>query len=46
MTGHMCDGAIINLKSATWLMADLLRSRYSTDMIGYFDIEADYRPLP
>ena len=27
-------------------MIDLLGRRYSLDMIGYFDIEVDYRPLP
>ena len=48
MTGLRCDGAIINLKveSGTWLVIDLLKRRYSLDMIRYFDIEANYRPLP
>jgi len=43
-----CDSALINLegKLGTQLAIDLLGRRYSTDTIHYFDIEADYRPLP
>lgn len=43
-----CDGAIINLwsKSGTQLAIDLLRRRYSTNMIHYFDIKANYQYLP
>jgi len=48
MTGLKCDGDIINLegKSGTRLAINLLERSYSTDMIHYFDIKADYRPLP
>ena len=45
MTDLRCDDAIINLegKSVTRLV---IGRRYFTNMISYFDIEADYRPLP
>ena len=48
MTGLKCDGDIINLEgnSGTRLAINLLERSYSTDMIHYFDIKADYRPLP
>ena len=44
MTSLRCDGAIINLEGelGTQLAIDLLERRDSTDMISYFDIEADY----
>ena len=45
MTDLRCDDAIINLegKSVTRLV---IGRRYFINMISYFDIEADYRPLP
>ena len=48
MTSLKCDGDIINLEgnSGTRLAINLLERSYSTDMIHYFDIKADYRPLP
>ena len=47
MIGLKCDGALINLegKLSTQLGIDLLERRYNTDMIHYFDIEMDYKPL-
>ncbi|KAL0010961.1 hypothetical protein SO802_006069 [Lithocarpus litseifolius] len=42
------DGALINLEGE-WgkqLGIDLLKRRYTTQMIRYFDIKANYRPLP
>lgn len=48
MTGLRCDSALINLEgeSGTLLAIDLLKRRYSTNTIRYFNIEADYRPFP
>ena len=48
MTGLRCDEALINLEdeSAIQLGIDLLERRYTTEMICYFNIEMDYRPLP
>ena len=47
MTVLRCDGALINLEGE-WgkqLGIDLFRRRYTTQMICYFDIKVDYRPL-
>ena len=48
MTSLRCDDTIINLegKLGTRLVIDLLGRRYSLDTICYFDIKADYQPLP
>ena len=48
MIGLRCNGAFINLEgeSGTQLGIDLLRRRYTTEMICYFNIEMDYKPLP
>ena len=48
MIGLRCDGAFINLEgeSGTLLGIELLRKRYTTETIHYFDIEVDYEPLP
>ena len=48
MTSLRHDDTIINLEGelGTWLVIDLLGRRYSLDTICYFDIKADYRPLP
>ena len=48
MTDLRCDSALINLEGefGTQLAIDLLGRRYSTDTIRYFNIKADYRPLP
>ena len=48
MTGLRCDKALISLKGelSTQLGIDLLRRRYTTKTICYFDIEMDYKPLP
>ena len=44
MIGLRCDSATISLEgeSGIRLVIDLLRRRYSTDTICYFDIKADY----
>ena len=48
MTNLRCDGSIINLKgeSGVQLVIDLLGRRNMTDVIHYYDIEMDYKPLP
>ena len=48
MISLRCDSATISLEgeSGNQLAIDLLGKRYSTDAIRYFDIEADYWPLP
>ena len=48
MTGLRYDDATKNLKGelGTRLVINLLGRRYSTNMICYFDIEADYWSLP
>ena len=47
LTSLRCDGVLISLEGelATQLGIDFLGRRYTTEMIRYFDIEADYRPL-
>ena len=46
--GLRCDSATINLegKSSSWLAIDLLKRRYSSNTIRYFNIKVDYQPLP
>ena len=46
--GLRCDSATINLegKSSSWLAIDLLKRRYSSNSIRYFNIKVDYQPLP
>ena len=41
------NGAFIDLEGelGIWLGIDFLGRSYTTEMIRYFDIEADYRPL-
>ena len=48
MTSLRCDGTIINLWGALGMQLgiELLKRRYSTDKIHYYDIKMDYRPLP
>ena len=48
MTNLRCDRSIINLKgeSGVQLVIDLLGRRNMTDVIHYYDIEMDYKPLP
>ena len=47
-TDLRCDGALINLEGELGIQLDmdLLRGRYITDAIRYFDIESNYNPLP
>ena len=47
MTGLSCNGTVINLRGTSDIQPgiELLGRRYSTDMICYYDIEMDYRPL-
>ena len=47
-TDLRCDGALINLEGELGIQLDmdLLRGRYITDTICYFDIELNYNPLP
>lgn len=48
MTYLRCDGALINLEGevGTHIGIDLLGRRYTIEMICYFDIETNYKPLP
>ena len=48
MIGLRCNGALINLEgeSGTQLGIDLLEKRYTTKTIHYFEIKANYKPLP
>ena len=48
MTSLSCNGTVINLRGTSDIQPgiELLRRRYSTDTICYYDIEMDYRPLP
>ncbi|KAL0001463.1 hypothetical protein SO802_015244 [Lithocarpus litseifolius] len=48
MTSLRCDRAIINLEgeSSIQLGIDLLRQRHMKEMVCYFDLETDQKPLP
>lgn len=48
LTDLQCDRSIINLDGelGVQLCIDLLGQRYMTDMIRYYDIKTNYKPLP
>ena len=48
MTSLRCDGNTINLEGESGIMLaiNLLGRSYSSNMIRYFDIKADYQPFP
>ena len=47
MTSVRCDGALINLEGELGIQLgiDFLGRRYTNDMICYFNIKMDYKPL-